>query len=183
MNGLLLLSSILFFIPLMKSKRDKFRYALAALWLLVTCVLVAGFIQLAFLSAYSESRFNKKIEEVTDVVERRAKAQLLELRSHADEVAEQLESAEPFNAAGIFVHLQDNLGDVIYGWAVYDNQGTLLSWKGQFPLREIHIVPESEEITVYNALHQQFLRLKRMFTVRQLSFIIVVNTPIAADYG
>jgi len=41
----------------------------------------------------------------------------------------------------------------------------------------------SPEITVYNALHQQFIRMKRSIVSRQLSFIVVVNRPIAADYG
>ena len=183
LSGLLLFCSLLLFVPLVKSMRDKTRYVVAALWLFIICVLAAGFIQSAFLNRYSESRFQKKIEEVTDVVQRRAKTQLLELRNHAEEVAEELNSSETFNATGLFVHLQDNLGEVPYGWAVYDSQGALLSWKGQFPQREIQIVPESEEITVYNALHQQFLRLKRMFIVRQTTFMIVVNEPIAADYG
>ncbi len=105
------------------------------------------------------------------------------LRKHIQEVSEQLESIEPLGPGSIFVQLQDKLGNAPYGWAVYDEQGSLLAWKGQFPAREIRILPESEELTVYTELHQQFLRLKRVSAAKQITFIIVVNTPIAADYG
>ena len=122
------------------------------------------------------------MDAITSVVQDRAKAQVTTTRRHIDEVREQLESIESLSPGSVFVQLQDHLGNTPYGWAVYDDRVRCWPGKDSFQ-REVLILPESEELTIYNDLHQQFLRLKRVSVAKQITFIIVVNRPIAADYG
>ncbi len=183
LNGAVAFLSALLFIPLFKSVHGKSRYVIASLWLLISCVLIADFIHFSFLGKYSEAGFRKEVDQVTSIVHERATRQVEILHDYADEVREELNAIDVLSPGSIFVRLQDRLGRKDYSWAVYDDEGALLAWKGEFATREIRILPESEEISVYNALHQQFLRLKQVALLKNLTFIIVVNKPIAADYG
>jgi|GEM_PF-2882239 len=175
--------SLALFVSLWKSARGKSRYVLGGLWLLVTAILVSDCIQTSFFNKYSDSRFEEKISEVTAVVRKRAYTQVEILRKCESEVRKALDGIEILNPSSIFIGLEDRLSNADYGWAIYDPEGELLAWNGEFPPRETRISPDREDITVYTALHQQFIRLKRMSQSKQALFIIVANRPIAADYG
>jgi signal transduction histidine kinase/HAMP domain-containing protein len=183
LSAMAVITAVLLFVPLLKSQRNISRTVVAALWLLLTGLLITDFIQSSFLGKYSDSRFYEKIDRVTTVVKARTDKQLNSLNNNVSNVRNRLQSIEILNPASIFVRLQDTFEGAPFGWAVYDVEGTLLAWRGEFPPQENRILPESEEITVYNGLHQQFLRLKKVVSIKQLTFIIVVNRPIAADYG
>ncbi|MCI0415866.1 ATP-binding protein [bacterium] len=183
LNGAIALLSALLFIPLFKSVHWRSLHVIASLWLLITSILFADFIHFSFLCKYSEAGFRKEVDQVTAIVHQRATRQVDMLRDNTKEVREELNAIDVLSPGSIFVRLQDRLGKKDYSWAVYDDEGALLAWNGEFSTREIRILPESEEISVYNALHQQFWRLKQVAILKNLTFIIVVNKPIAADYG
>ena len=182
-NAGLIVACIAILLLLLKSMRSREGRVFLFLWLLVIGVLIADFVQTSFLGGYSESRFLKKLDEVTSIVQEKTTVEAGTLRKNANEVVAHLRGIKSLTPEGIFVHMQDALGNSAYGWAVYDARGLMLAWKGQFPDREIQIANGGEEITVYRALHQQFLRLKTTPVIANIPFILVVNKPIAADYG
>ena len=170
----------LFFLKSLKEKRD---LLLAGLWCLITALAVASLIQSFWLRSVPDRRFQAKADQVTGQVKKRIQNQLSSLQDLMHNVQLQIQQVEIMNPQNIFVQLQDQLRDSGNEWALYAEDGVMLAWNGQFPEIETPVPSGSEEITVYTARHQHFLRLKTTFILKQISFIVVVQKSIAADYG
>jgi two-component system nitrogen regulation sensor histidine kinase NtrY len=175
--------SLSLIVVLWKSARGKSRYVIGALWLLITAILIVDCGRSLFYSDFSQSAFEKKIAEESESVRRRSLSQVEFLRNGAESVKHELDAIDILSPSSVFLALENHLSQTEYGWAVYDNNGDLLAWKGEFPSRETHVTQNGEDITVYTTLHQQFIRLKKDVQAKHLAFIVVVNRRIAADYG
>jgi signal transduction histidine kinase len=159
------------------------RSLMIGLWLIISVLMSIDSVQHSIYAAYSESRFQKDIESSSSEISRRAETAILQGRSAASNLSQGLQTLLPETGDSLFVRLQERFGSSSFWWAIYDGNGQLLAWRGQYDKRESLLESGVEEISVISELHQQFLKLKRTISFRGRPLMIVVLRPIGADYG
>lgn len=158
------------------------RYGVALLWLAITILLLVEFFQLIAYHNYSEASFQREVDRSTKVVQERTTQFLQQARDGVTSIQDELRKTGGMNPGQIQILLQQKFGDVDYWWGVY-REGRLLTWRGQPKTREDFPAYGAEEVSIYNDLHQQFLKVKREMSVKEDLYYVVALLPIAADYG
>ena len=184
-SGTLFLSALLFFsvIPLLLHIIEgKTRYVVAILWGAIAALILFEFFQLVAFRQYSEENFRREVERNAKVVQARTIRFLDQARTELTAIQNELRQTSGMNPGRVQILLQDKFGKSPYWWGVY-REGRLLSWKGQPKMTEDFPAYGAEEVSVYNALHQQFVKVKREMSVQEDLYYAAVMWPIAADYG
>ncbi len=182
---ILVLTAILFLsvIPLLlKIIEGKPRFSVATLWFAITCLILVELFQLIVYRDHSGLNFQREVERCTKVVQERTLRFLEQARNRLTTMQEELRQTAGMNPGSIQIRLQEKFGNSDYWWGVY-REGRLLAWRGQPRTSEDFPAYGAEEVSVYNALHQQFLKVKREMSVQEDLYYVVVLFPIAADYG
>jgi signal transduction histidine kinase len=184
-SATLLLSALLFFsvIPLLLHiVEGKTRYIVATLWAAIACLILFEFVQLIAFRQYSEKNFQREVERSSKIVRERSLGFLGMAQNEVTEIQNVLRTTVGMNPGRVQILLQDRFGNTPFWWGVY-REGRLLSWRGQPRMSEEFPAYGAEEVSVYNALHQQFLKVKREMSVQEDLYYVTVMWPIAADYG
>ncbi|HSE39865.1 MAG TPA: HAMP domain-containing protein, partial [Acidobacteriota bacterium] len=181
----LLLIALLFFsvIPLLfHIIQGKTRYAVATIWAAIACLILFEFFQLIAFRQFSEKNFQREVTRTSKVVQERTIGFLDAARAQLTQIQHELRQTAGMNPGGVQILLQDKFGKTPFWWGVY-REGRLLSWRGQPRQTEEFPAYGAEEVSIYNALHQQFLKVKREMSVQEDLYYVTVMWPIAADYG
>jgi nitrogen-specific signal transduction histidine kinase/HAMP domain-containing protein len=168
---------------LTKTIRGKIKFLIGAFWLMISCLLLVDFIQLATYRQFSSSHFDSQIRESSSEVKRRAEKILQMLRADSFQLESSMRKIRALTPETIPVELRKSLRNPDYIWAVYNQEGRLIAWEGEVNFQETNLPEGSDELAVVNSLHQNFFKYKRAVGIGSNPFLLVVWKPIAADYG